>query len=60
MQQPFLFDGMQVSATTSIGITVCMPRETGIDGKQLLDRADHALYQAKAAGRNTFKALLDV
>ncbi len=36
--------------TISIGVTVCAPDETGIDGA--FRRADRALYRAKAEGRD--------
>jgi diguanylate cyclase (GGDEF)-like protein/PAS domain S-box-containing protein len=38
------------NATMSIGVA-CFP-DHGEDGEQVLDRADEALYKAKAAGRN--------
>ena len=38
------------NATMSIGVA-CFP-DHGEDGEQVLNRADEALYQAKAAGRN--------
>jgi diguanylate cyclase (GGDEF)-like protein len=40
----------QVTVTASAGVAVIDPSDTGID--PLLKRADQALYQAKAAGRN--------
>jgi diguanylate cyclase (GGDEF)-like protein/PAS domain S-box-containing protein len=42
--------GTVTNATMSIGIA-CFP-DHGEDGEQVLNRADEALYQAKAAGRN--------
>jgi two-component system cell cycle response regulator len=46
-----LGDGREVSVTVSIGIAVA--RESGGDtAAQLLQRADKALYGAKASGRN--------
>jgi diguanylate cyclase (GGDEF)-like protein/PAS domain S-box-containing protein len=42
--------GIVTNATMSIGIA-CFP-DHGEDSEQVLNRADEALYQAKAAGRN--------
>ncbi len=42
--------GTATNATMSIGVA-CYP-DHGDDGEQVLNRADEALYQAKAAGRN--------
>jgi len=41
---------VQVTVTVSAGVAVISPNDTGID--DLLRRADRALYQAKAEGRN--------
>jgi diguanylate cyclase (GGDEF)-like protein len=38
-----------VSATVSIGVA-CLEVEDTLDG--LIERADHAMYEAKAGGRN--------
>ena len=48
---PLHFDGQELRVTTSIGVAA-FP-EAGRDGDLLIRRADEALYQAKAAGRNT-------
>ncbi|WP_342621048.1 GGDEF domain-containing protein [Rhodoferax sp. GW822-FHT02A01] len=42
----------KIHATTSIGITLCEGNE--LNPAALVARADRALYQAKAAGRDTF------
>jgi diguanylate cyclase (GGDEF)-like protein/PAS domain S-box-containing protein len=51
--QPFVVDGRELAVTASIGIAY-QP-----DGRaqpaELLARADHALYESKAAGRGTFR-----
>ena len=46
-------DGHEVSVTTSIGISV-FPQD-GETSSELLKNADSAMYQAKDAGRNTYK-----
>lgn len=56
MGKPFSIDGMMHQFSTSIGIAFRRADET--DGQRVLKRADEALYQAKAAGRNRF-AILD-
>lgn len=43
-----------VSLSTSAGLCRCHPRDTGID--DIVRRADAALYDAKAAGRNAVRA----
>lgn len=44
---------VQLHCTPSIGVTLFHPRLT--DSKELFKRADVAMYQAKAAGRNAIK-----
>jgi diguanylate cyclase (GGDEF)-like protein/PAS domain S-box-containing protein len=58
MREPFLLGEATVHATTSVGLTLCQPGEASITGERLLERADAALYQAKRAGRDTFKVLV--
>ena len=48
---PFELDGAQHYSTPSIGITLFGDERLSVD--ELLKRADLAMYQAKAAGRNT-------
>ena len=48
---PFELDGTQHYSTPSIGITLFGDERLSVD--ELLKRADLAMYQAKAAGRNT-------
>ncbi len=51
--QPYLIDGNTHSITSSIGITLVSDAQENIDGP--LKRADLAMYQAKAAGRNALR-----
>jgi diguanylate cyclase (GGDEF)-like protein/PAS domain S-box-containing protein len=57
MQNPFDICGRQRTVTTSIGVAV--RRQDEDDAKDLLGRADEALYRAKSAGRNTFETNTD-
>jgi diguanylate cyclase (GGDEF)-like protein/PAS domain S-box-containing protein len=53
IEQPFLINGKEYNNTTSIGITLFRgPIKTM---EEMLKRADVALYQAKADGRNTVR-----
>jgi len=55
LNQPFMIGGDSLLCTPSIGIkllTATVPSETG---DEVLKRADAAMYQAKSAGRNTFR-----
>lgn len=52
MQPSFVLGSATLSVSTSVGIALRQAGET--DTSALLARADHALYQAKAAGRNAF------
>ncbi|MES2264200.1 MAG: diguanylate cyclase [Pseudomonadota bacterium] len=54
MQVPFELDGIAVSVSASIGVTFY--RDEEISPAELLNRADMLLYQAKQAGRNTYRA----
>jgi diguanylate cyclase (GGDEF)-like protein/PAS domain S-box-containing protein len=51
ISQPFRFEDRECLTTASIGITIFKDQREGTD--ELMQRADVALYQAKAAGRNT-------
>lgn len=50
-QQPFLLNGHECTSTPSIGITVFIGDKD--DADHLIKKADIAMYQAKAAGRNS-------
>ena len=53
---PFVLDGRALEVTTSIGIAFHGPDDdAALDAPGLLARADAALYDAKATGRNTFR-----
>lgn len=54
MQTEFDLDGTVVSISTSIGLTFY--RDEDLSPAELLNRADVLLYEAKQAGRNTFRA----
>ena len=47
---PLLCDNKQIELTISLGYAVCLIDDTSWE--QTLDRADKALYEAKAGGRN--------
>ncbi len=51
IHQPYLLDGHQCRSSCSIGITVFGSRQDNTN--EVLQQADIAMYQAKAAGRNT-------
>ncbi|RAR84792.1 diguanylate cyclase/phosphodiesterase [Paracidovorax anthurii] len=51
LNQPFAMGSQQHYSTPSIGITLFGDQRRSVD--ELLKRADLAMYQAKAAGRNT-------
>ncbi|MBB3213471.1 diguanylate cyclase (GGDEF)-like protein/PAS domain S-box-containing protein [Herbaspirillum sp. Sphag1AN] len=48
---PFVLDGHEVRSTPSIGVTLFDGRHNHLE--ELLKQADLAMYQSKAAGRNT-------
>lgn len=54
LEQPFQLNGQAVNISASIGISL-FP-EDGSEGGQLLQRADAAMYQVKAGGRNAYSA----
>lgn len=53
IDQPFDLDGLNYATSSSIGITLFVATENG--SEELMKRADLAMYQAKAAGRNALR-----
>jgi len=53
ISQPFQLDSHEIQSTSSIGITLFSGHQ--ISMKELLKQADLAMYQSKAAGRNTLR-----
>ncbi|MBA4113023.1 MAG: hypothetical protein C0492_06645 [Verminephrobacter sp.] len=53
LSAPFQIEGHELAATLSMGVAVWP--DDGQDFDALLQRADTAMYQAKAAGRNTYR-----
>lgn len=60
-ESPFVFQELRLAITTSVGVAFhATPDAFGPDwGEQLMQRADTALYRAKAAGRNSFALVAD-
>ncbi|WP_229415741.1 diguanylate cyclase domain-containing protein [Pseudoduganella armeniaca] len=54
MRLPFDLDGLTVRISTSVGLAFY--RDADLTPARLLQRADELLYQAKEAGRDTFRA----
>jgi predicted signal transduction protein with EAL and GGDEF domain len=54
IRQPFVIQGQSIGIGVSIGVSMCPIHAT--ESGELLETADLALYQAKSAGRNTFKS----
>ncbi|QEI08958.1 diguanylate cyclase [Pigmentiphaga aceris] len=53
LSTPFHLGNMNLSVSISVGIAALTPRTAGYD--ELCRQADMALYQAKSAGRNTYR-----
>ncbi|MBC7918970.1 MAG: EAL domain-containing protein [Rhodoferax sp.] len=53
LNQPFELAGQRYHSSPSIGITLFFQNQNTVD--ELLKRADLAMYQSKAAGRNTLR-----
>ncbi len=53
LNAPYFLEGLEHYGTSSIGVTLLRGPEDTVD--ELMKRADIALYQAKATGRNTVR-----
>ncbi|TVQ72648.1 MAG: EAL domain-containing protein [Chromatiaceae bacterium] len=51
LKHPYLLGGQEHHSTASVGVTLFHQEPVSVD--ELMKRADLAMYQAKAAGRNT-------
>ena len=52
-EHPVRFSGNDIAVTASIGVSLVDPADS--DEHEVLKRADVALYEAKASGRNAVK-----
>ena len=57
LRAPLIVGGNRLEVTSSIGIAM-IPSDGG-DATSLAQRADHAMYQAKQQGRNTYRFYAD-
>ncbi|MHB8666176.1 MAG: bifunctional diguanylate cyclase/phosphodiesterase [Burkholderiales bacterium] len=53
LNAPYFLDGIERHSTPSVGVTLFSGHQVAID--ELLKQANLAMYQAKAAGRNTLR-----
>lgn len=53
LNQPYMLGALQHHSTPSIGVTMFSDQHQSVD--ELLKQADLAMYEAKAAGRNTLR-----
>ncbi len=51
LSQPLMLNGLKLTVTASIGVTLFQPKDK-FDAEQLLRQADQAMYLAKQAGKN--------
>lgn len=54
LSEPFHIDGFRLTVTASVGVTLYKQQQK-VDGDQLQRQADQAMYEAKLAGRNTYR-----
>ncbi len=52
-QQPYLLGGQEIVVSLSMGVALCP--EDGVELETLRKKAEAAMYQAKQAGRNTYR-----
>ncbi|GAA0682393.1 hypothetical protein GCM10009104_04060 [Marinobacterium maritimum] len=52
--EPAVIDGAELRVSASIGVAF-YPQHDNLDADQLLRQADHAMYQAKQAGKNRYQ-----
>ena len=57
LADPFIEDSEQLFVTVSLGVAAA---RAGEDAESLICRADQAMYEAKAAGRNRVRTELDI
>ena len=55
-EQPVEFGNITLQVSASLGITFYPQLEKDMDATQLLHQADQAMYQAKLAGKNCYRA----
>lgn len=55
MSEPILVNGKKLTVGTSIGIEIYQPSNEIKDLDSIMQNADSALYEAKEAGRNTYR-----
>jgi diguanylate cyclase (GGDEF)-like protein len=53
LNQPYMLGAVEHHSTPSVGVTLLVAESTTVD--EVLKQADLALYEAKAAGRNTLR-----
>ena len=54
LTEPYTIDGHELTVTGSVGLTLCMSPEKHITPIDVINRADAAMYEAKANGKNQF------
>ena len=57
LADPFIEDAQKLFVTLSLGVAEARPEESA---ESLIERADQAMYEAKAAGRNRVRTELDI
>ena len=57
LADPFIEDAQKLFVTVSLGVAEARPEESA---ESLIERADQAMYESKAAGRNRVRTELDI